>query len=113
MERHMTKPCIVLSGLLLLASSVRAGGGDPKELARRIDQRLMDRLNQAGVTPAPTIDDAAFLRRASLDLIGRIPTSHEVHAFLRDTTPALFLLGKVEECIQLLVDRYCKQHSMS
>jgi hypothetical protein len=87
MERHMTKPCIVLSGLLLLASSVRAGGGDPKELARRIDQRLMDRLNQAGVTPAPTIDDAAFLRRASLDLIGRIPTSHEVHAFLRDTTP--------------------------
>ncbi len=25
---------------------------------------------------------------------------------------SLFLLGKLEECIQLLVDRYCKQHSM-
>ena len=30
---------------------------------------------------APDIDDHAFLRRASVDLIGRIPTIEEVHAF--------------------------------
>ena len=36
--------------------------------------------------PAP-LDDAAFLRRVSLDLIGLIPTANETESFLKDDSP--------------------------
>jgi hypothetical protein len=41
-----------------------------------------------GVVPAPLADDAEFLRRLSLDLIGRIPTPAEARAFIEDQDPA-------------------------
>src|SRR5207248_438357 len=37
--------------------------------------------------PAKSADDAEFLRRASLDIIGRIPTVTEIHDFLDDKSP--------------------------
>ena len=42
------------------------------------------RLKAAGVQIAPPCDDAAFLRRLSLDLTGRIPPLRDVHDFLAD-----------------------------
>lgn len=42
-------------------------------------------VTAADITPAPVIDDAAFLRRLSLDTIGVPPTADEVRAFLNDT----------------------------
>lgn len=39
------------------------------------------------VTLQPPADDATFLRRASLDLIGLTPTEQELEAFLPDTNP--------------------------
>lgn len=83
----MTKYIQAIAGLLVLASTMHAAPPDARDLAKRIDQRLGERHSQAGVTPSPLIDDAAFLRRASLDLVGRIPTTHEVHSFLRDNNP--------------------------
>lgn len=53
-------------------------------LAERIDQRLDERRRAAGVKPAAAIDDAAFLRRVSLDLIGRIPTVYESRTYIAD-----------------------------
>src|SRR5262249_35850154 len=38
--------------------------------------------------PSPIVDDATFLRRASLDLTGQIPTPKTVQAFLADPTPS-------------------------
>ncbi|MBN9118115.1 MAG: DUF1549 domain-containing protein [Planctomycetes bacterium] len=77
--------------LLLLAAvawpgAVRAAEPpDPAKLAARIDDRLGAEWKRAGAKPAPLVDDATFLRRASLDLVGRVPTAAEVRAFLADT----------------------------
>lgn len=42
----------------------------------------------AAAAPAERCDDATFLRRASLDLIGRQPTPAEIDAFAADRDPA-------------------------
>ncbi|MEO7319319.1 MAG: DUF1553 domain-containing protein, partial [Chthoniobacteraceae bacterium] len=39
------------------------------------------------VAPPPVVDDAAFLRRVSLDTVGVPPTENEVRAFLGNTAP--------------------------
>jgi len=57
---------------------------DPNALASQIDKHLATGWQEAKVTPADTVDDAAFARRAYLDLIGRIPTVAEVRKFLND-----------------------------
>jgi hypothetical protein len=76
-----------LAGLLLLAGPAAAGPPDPQLLADRIDARLDAHLLSKGVPPAPPADDAEFLRRAALDLTGRVPTPREVYAFLADPSP--------------------------
>lgn len=50
--------------------------------SNRIDQFLDKAHVAAEIQPAPICDDATFLRRASLDLIGRIPTLDELDNFL-------------------------------
>lgn len=53
-----------------------------------IDGFLEAAWRRRGFTPAPPADDRTFLRRVSLDLIGRIPTAAEAEAFLYDPDPA-------------------------
>jgi hypothetical protein len=52
-----------------------------------IDRLLNESFSAAKVEPAPLVDDAAFLRRLSLDIRGRIPTVDELEAFARDDRP--------------------------
>lgn len=47
-----------------------------------IDAILQRAWAAAGVTPAPLCRDELFLRRVTLDLLGRIPTLEERHEFL-------------------------------
>jgi hypothetical protein len=49
-----------------------------------IDREVDAMWKKAGVTPAPDASDAEFLRRATLDIAGRIPTPGEVTHFLVD-----------------------------
>ncbi len=49
-----------------------------------IDGILAADWQHAGLTPAPLADDRTFLRRLSLDLLGRIPTADEAARFLYD-----------------------------
>lgn len=79
---------IVMTMMMGTLSQVIAESPDPAALAARIDQHLENAWTAAGVQPAPAADDATFLRRVHLDLVGRIPTVAEVRQYLADTDPA-------------------------
>ncbi|WP_435008200.1 DUF1549 domain-containing protein [Tundrisphaera lichenicola] len=52
-----------------------------------IDDRAMDRLRELRLEPSPGCDDATYLRRASIDLTGSLPTPEDASAFLDDPSP--------------------------
>jgi hypothetical protein len=71
---------LALTGALLPGEPgcVSAGRADtakrtPAQLAARIDEHLAAGWKAKKATPAPLADDAEFVRRATLDLAGRIP----------------------------------------
>ena len=95
--------CLVLGGLCALAAGAddtetdqtpRKPGGpaaaaasDAKALAGQIDRLLAAKWAEAKVQPARAADDAEFLRRVYLDLVGKIPTAAEARDFLDDPSP--------------------------
>jgi hypothetical protein len=52
-----------------------------------IDDHVMARLRELRLEPSPPADDSTFLRRASLDLTGSLPSGEEASAFLADASP--------------------------
>ena len=91
---------IVLAGLVLaLLPSARAAdtgqaatprsraARDATALAATIDRLLAERWAEARVTPVGPADDAEYLRRLSLDLVGKIPAAAEARDFLDDPAP--------------------------
>jgi hypothetical protein len=84
-------PFLVLVLLLAVGLPVRAAAPDEAKdaqaLAERIDKLLEGRWAAAGVRPVAEAEDGEFLRRASLDLTGTIPSVPEVRAFLEDRAP--------------------------
>ena len=59
----------------------------PAKKPESIDEILQSAWMASNITPAPLADDRTFLRRVSLDLIGRIPTPAETDSFLADASP--------------------------
>ena len=55
--------------------------------SKAIDWFLQKAWQRAGVTPSALCDDAAFLRRASLDIVGRIPTREEAAKYFSEPVP--------------------------
>jgi hypothetical protein len=65
------------------ASTPRDQGAAP-DGAAYIDELLAVEWKQQGLTPAEECTEGEFLRRASLDLIGRVPTLAETREYLSD-----------------------------
>jgi hypothetical protein len=47
-----------------------------------VDEHVFSNLKEIGIPPSPVCDDAAFLRRVTLDIAGRLPTDEETTKFL-------------------------------
>ena len=52
-----------------------------------IDELVWDKLKKYSLKPSEPVDDATYLRRVAIDLIGRTPTAEEARAFLQDPSP--------------------------
>ena len=65
-------------------------GGQVGELpapANFIDTHIHRQLTEMGIPASGGIDEGEFLRRATLDIAGRLPTLEETKAFLADAAP--------------------------
>ena len=76
------KATLLFLSLLLIAGSVPAAATDTSAASKRIDELLTQGLQKKGLKHNALVDDATFLRRAYLTVIGRIPTLDEAKAFL-------------------------------
>ncbi len=65
----------------------RGAASDAQALAEQIDRLLAAKWAEAKVRPARPADDAEYLRRVYLDLVGKIPTAAEARDFLDDPSP--------------------------
>jgi hypothetical protein len=92
--RALALACILTLGGILLVPAGRAA--PPKESApaadasavadgvKLIDEALKASWDENKLTPAARCDDYEFLRRASLDIIGRIATPAEIKTYMDD-----------------------------
>ncbi len=92
---------IYIAALLLpaLLSAVANAKPSTTRIAERIDRAIANELFDADTQFAPRTDDATFLRRVTLDLVGDIPTSEAITAFVLDPTA-----NKRQHIIQELLD---------
>lgn len=60
---------------------------DPAALSSLIDRQVNERLAAEKITPSGRADDAEFLRRAYLDIVGHIPPLEKAAAFLDSKDP--------------------------
>src|SRR5262245_22395993 len=85
-DPDMIRPGPYLLGCcaLLAAAPLWAAPPTPEEMAGGIDKRIEAGWKKAAVEPADDASDGEFVRRAYLDLVGRIPTVSETRKFLDD-----------------------------
>ena len=65
-----------------------------------IDTLVNNKLKKLRIVPSNICNDEEFLRRASLDIIGRLPTVEEYQAFMSNTSPK-----KREELVDALLNK--------
>jgi hypothetical protein len=88
-----TRALSQLTDQVVRALAVVPGGSqtytfDQRHAAGSIDSYIFGDLQKHNIAPAPATTDWEFIRRATLDLTGRIPTPGRVVAFVADSDPA-------------------------
>ena len=83
-----------LSGVALLASPVIHA----ESASEKIDELVAKQLSEQGVKANALVSDSTFVRRAYLDIVGRIPTMSEAKTYIESDTP-----GKREELVDELL----------
>jgi hypothetical protein len=84
------RPTIVaiIACTLAIAASVQAGPRQsPSDIAKQVDASLAAELFSSQTEVAPVCDDATYLRRVWLDIVGDIPAPEHVIAFSLDPSP--------------------------
>src|SRR5436190_2300374 len=78
----------VLPVPVILPVSDKNGPNYPPVATRtKVDELIVGKLRKLGEIPSELCNDAEFLRRASLDVTGTLPTPQGVTAFLEDKSP--------------------------
>lgn len=65
-------------------SEVSAVSATPKAVLNSIDDFIESRIVELGLSAAPAVDDFGFIRRLTLDLVGRLPSPSDVTQFVMD-----------------------------
>ena len=65
-------------------STPALGGSSDGEIIQGINSKLAEKWKENKLTPSSHVSDHEFIRRASLDIIGRIATPKEISDFLKD-----------------------------
>ena len=97
--RLLTHFCVIQTSLMISICIADDTAVDPAKVARGIDEFLGKHWKTNNITPAAASSDAEFLRRVTLDLIGRIPTPQEIERFEKDKRA-----DKRKRCIQSLIE---------
>ena len=101
----------VFCGLRALGSGAASWGADVEQAvdaSKRggttklalIDQRLKEMWEQSSIKPSPVCSEEEFLRRAYLDIAGRIPTIKEAAGYLQTKES-----GKRQKLVEYLLNQ--------
>ncbi|MBL8797343.1 MAG: DUF1553 domain-containing protein [Planctomycetia bacterium] len=71
----------------VLVPAEKTAGDAVYSSAGFIDDEINDKLRKLNLAPSALCTDTEFLRRASLDLLGTLPTPSEIRAFEADSKP--------------------------
>lgn len=82
---RVVKPALTLAFLAVFG--IGSAVAQQKPLRQIIDEEIQSAWKSDNLTPAPPADDAAFLRRVYLDLVGVVPSYDDAKKFLEDTDP--------------------------
>ena len=77
--------CSLLSLFALIGAAENEAPDTTRAASARIDELIDQHLASIGVTPPAKASDETFVRRAYLDIVGRIPTNREAESFLRSS----------------------------
>lgn len=72
----------------------------PEDAGNPIDYLVDQYFEERGIEWPQSVDDATFLRRVTLDLVGLLPTQQELRDFLQDPSPT-----KRSRVVQTLLER--------
>jgi hypothetical protein len=85
-ERALSSLTDSVTSALATPPGTRSGSIADPATASTIDRYLFPAMAQANVVPAPLTTDWEFVRRVTLDLTGRIPTTSQVTSFVANTS---------------------------